>query len=128
MNDNIICPKCGVKNKRNAHHCFFCGKYFDFEILNQAPVEGATGKKYNILVFIILLCFSLAVLATLGLYAFFISLTISLSYLIFGNTKMFKKILTVVCILLGIVFVLVIVFVVGVIILFFVELNRRFLV
>lgn len=122
---DVICPKCGVKNKGSRRYCFFCGEFLDPNVV-QVVEEGSnvTGKVYTFPIFIILLCFSFAVLATLGLYAFFISLALSVAYLIFGNSKVFKKILIFVCSGLGLVMALVVIFVVAIFIWFFLSLSK----
>ena len=98
MNENqmvydVFCPKCGVKNKGTNQYCSSCGI-----LLNTNVSE----KKHTFAVF-----------GTLGFKAFLISLLIPFSYLIFGNTKAFHKILLFVCSGLGLIMVLVILFVVG---------------
>ena len=120
MNENqvvydVFCPKCGVKNKGTNQYCCSCGK-----LLNTNVSE----KKHTFAVFIILFCFSFAVFGTLGFKAFLISLLIPLSYLIFGNTKAFHKILLFVCSGLGLIMVLVVLFIVGFFLYFLFSLNR----
>lgn len=99
--DTILCRECGTENKKDALYCLFCGNY----ILANVEEDNNFNKprKYSLIVFAVLLLLGAMATGLVGLYGLIGSLIVLFLYLIFGNSKIFKVILYILCGAVGLV-------------------------